>query len=177
MGFFSKLFGSVVRCQACGKEGQDSFGGVQCRNDNCRNFVGHQAAPRSYGGGSGIRRPYRGQTMTKGPFAESVEIRYSNHQDEVKTFTADATSARDKGAFVSVVVQPDGARISLRKENILNPDALARLTSAIESGPSGKELYILWYHKAHGTTSALFESIASKYPELAALDAAKLGPR
>jgi hypothetical protein len=101
--------------------------------------------------------------------AQPIQIRYRNFQGIEKTFVADGATLRRKKNHIVVQVAPTGAKISLSRDRIQNPD---EVQDALPQGrrfdapwPSARERQVLNYHKKYGTTSALYESIRSKYPD------------
>ncbi len=96
------------------------------------------------------------------PFASSIEIRYVNFVGQPRTFVGDAASLRDRGRFISVVVQPRHTRIALKRERIEN---LTEVEDALAALPAPEEARVLNFHKARGTTSPLYEQLRQKYPD------------
>ena len=101
-------------------------------------------------------------------FDAPIEIRYTNARGEAKSFTGDRRSLRVRGRHLSVCVAPSGLRIALALERISNLDDLTGaipIPGAQEGGPTPHEAYVMQFHRRQGATSALFNSLAAKYPD------------
>jgi len=142
MGFIAKLFGSQIDCESCGdRNAKASFGGTLCPNQQCQNYDSSQARSTGGGsiytnrsGGSGASSSSQSRSRKKSKkaevppdFSNPISVDYINYQDEHKTFTVDPGSVREKGAHISLVVAPEGIRITLKKKKIQNVEVLERL--------------------------------------------------
>lgn len=162
-------FGSETQCPECGKPGAKKFlWQVKCRNMACgrfdRGFL--YATPGSTTSSSHMPAPR--QRVLKGGFdpgAHAVQIRYRNFQGEEKSFTGDRRTVRRRGNHISVCLAPTGKRVSLARDRIQNATELDSLARE-ESKLTPKERQIVGYHRKRGSTSALYESLKRKYPQL-----------
>jgi len=168
MGFFAKLFGSVIDCEACGdRRAQASFGGTKCPNPNCVNYdrvYAQSAQAGSMAGGARQRggpAPWAAQPSVQ--FANPIEVHYRNFEGESKTFTADRDSVRVRNAHISLCVAPTGTRIALKRDRISTPGLVEQVIEAQKSGPTPHEQYVMDYHARRGTTSALCDQLRAKY--------------
>ena len=91
----------------------------------------------------------------------AVHIRYTNHEGEDRTYTADSWSIRDRGRFISAQLAPTGRRCTFRKEQVKNMDEIKPRIDPV-SLLSPTERQILGYHKKHGTTSSRYREIQQK---------------
>ena len=100
--------------------------------------------------------------------SRTIAIRYTNHQGHVKTFTADADSARREKNHIKVRVAPQGKVITLSRERIQNlSEVEAAFPQRVDPGqpwPTPRERQVLSYHSKRGSTSPLYERIRAKYP-------------
>jgi hypothetical protein len=157
MGFFSKLFGSEIKCPACGSRARDSFSGPRCTSPDCNLYVspgGQRAAARK------DTSPPVADSSVK--FSDPIVIEYTNFQDENKEFVGSRKSIRRRNAHISVRVEPTGRRIRLALDRIRNRPAVE---SAMPPQPDSNEARILNYHARRGSTSERYESLRQKYPE------------
>ncbi|MBI4584366.1 MAG: hypothetical protein HY717_10130 [Planctomycetes bacterium] len=134
MGLFAKLFGFKVPCPWCGAPGaRETFIGVYCVNPRCSCFD-EDYARRSAG-----EMPFSRESRARpggvlfpaapepsAPPASPIEIQYVNFRGEHKTFVGDKSSARKKGAHLSIEVAPKYKRIALKLEKIANRDQVLR---------------------------------------------------
>jgi hypothetical protein len=161
MGFLDRLTGKM-ECPRCGTRGAKKIKGqIHCPNPTCTNF--------SKTMGKGDEAP---ATITFTQPVEvpegSVAIQYRNFRGEGKTFVAEAASARRARNHISVKVAPQGKRIALSRDRILNLNeveaALPQLLAPGQEKPTWRERQVLSYHKNRGSTSPLYESIRARYP-------------
>jgi hypothetical protein len=167
MGFFKE-----IDCPRCRTSGALKFlWMVKCPRRGCSNyspdFEARNSSPvpgrpiRS----SGPRGEPRGRSPRGGdifsPGEEAVEIRYTNHRGEEKTFRADGTSIRARGRFISARLAPTGRRCAFRRERVSN---MAEIEPQIDAASllSPVERQILGYHRKYGTTSARYEQVKKK---------------
>jgi len=172
MGFFAKLFGSIIDCESCGDRGaRASLAGTRCPNPNCINYdqahaqnvqAGSMASGARPSGGPG---PWASQPSVQ--FANPIEVQYTNFEGEAKTFTADRDSIRVRKAHVSLCVAPTGFRIALRRDRISNPgvvdQVVEQMVEAQKAGPTPHEQYVMDFHARNGTSSALCDQLRAKY--------------
>jgi len=123
MGFLSKLFGSTTNCPDCRVAGaKDSFFGVKCGNQFCRNYDENMAKqPPPVTADTSSKPSFDGPVVE---FANSIEVQYINFRGEKKTFIADRDSIEARTAHLSMAVAPTGRRITLNPEKILNRSEL-----------------------------------------------------
>ena len=157
MGFFSKLFGSEIKCPACGSRARDSLSGPRCTSPDCRLYV-------SPGGRPATGRRDTGPPIADVPvkFDDPIVIEYTNFQDEEKDFVGSQKSLRRRNAHISVRVEPTGRRITLALDRIRNRPSIE---SGMPPQPDSNEARVLNYHTRRGSTSDLYESLRQKYPE------------
>jgi len=162
MSFFGKLFGLTTECPACGTPAAKvSFFGIKCRSAGCiHHDPGYEREPLRSGAVHWSQLP----PVT---FDDPIQIEYTNHAGEPKTFTCDRRSLRIRGRHLSARVAPSGRRITLKLEGIGNLSQIEPAVVEAQSRPepTGHEAYVMGYHSRHGTTSALNESLKAKYPE------------
>ncbi len=170
MGFFDK-FASDTACPSCGNHGaRQLLWIVKCRNRSCERFDPVLAADQDsavYPPPARATRPAPPPPVLRGDFdpgPRGIEVRYTNHLGEYKTFVGDAGTLRRRGTFVSLCVTPTGQRISLRLDGIENR---SEVESRIEQHPEpdGVERQILAYHTRRGSTSARYREVRAKFPE------------
>lgn len=98
-----------------------------------------------------------------------LEIRYRNFQGQEKTFTAEKSPIARKRNHILARVIPTGERITLSRDGILNLSeieiAVPQVSRSTTPVPRGRDLQVLSYHKKHGTTSPLYETVRAKYPD------------
>lgn len=173
MGLFDKLFDVRIPCPSCGTAGAKvTLGGVKCVNPACGSYDAALAgqAPSAAPGARAAATPIPATPIVQPAAARPskmrvpITIEYQNHRCERKTFTGDARSVRDRGAFVSVRVEPKGRRIALRKDGLLNRAAVEAALRRSPSDPTKHEAYVLRYHSERGSTSPLYERLRVKYP-------------
>ncbi len=134
MGLLAKLFGFKVPCPWCGAPGaRESFIGVYCVNPRCSCFD-EDYARRSSGGMTFPREgreqpggaPFPSALEPSAPPFSPIEVQYVNFRGEHKTFVGDKSSARRKGAHLSIKVAPKQKRIALKLAKIANRDQVLR---------------------------------------------------
>lgn len=171
MGLFKEI--DCPRCRASGA--LKFLWMIKCPRRGCSNYSpdfearSSSPVPGSPVGSSSPRRKSRefaqGSGDTFGPGPDAVEIRYTNHRGEEKTFTADGTSIRSRGTFISARLAPTGRRCAFQRERVKN---IAEIEPQIDkiSLLSPVERQILGYHRKYGTTSERFEQIKKKLPAM-----------
>ena len=166
MGFLKKLFGGgELVCPFCGRPGaKQTAAGIRCSNPQCANYN-----PEEFVGTKDPRtgkpfKPPKGNWSPTNP----IEIRYTNHRGESRTFTGDRSSLVRRKEHIVVKVAPTGRAITLARKRITNlSEVEAAMPQRVEPGqdwPSARERQVLSYHKKHGSTSPLYEKIRAKYP-------------
>ena len=136
-------------CPQCGTDWAElaSFTDVKCTNQSCS---------------------YYDEAYASGGFANPIKIEYVNFEGEKRTFTCDADSLRIKGEHLCAAVAPTRRRIALKIERIENRqdlvEAIRNANEASVAMPTPREKRVLTYHKRRGTTSPLYESLRTKYP-------------
>jgi hypothetical protein len=175
MAFLDWLTGKI-ECPACGTSGAKEINGqIHCPNPTCMYFsktMGKSDAAPARDSMTFSQRAEVPADFSMGPPAEvpvgSLAIQYKNFRGEGKTFVAEAASARRTKNHISVQVEPQGARISLSRDRILNLNdveaALPQRLAAGQSEPTPRERQVLAYHNNRGSTSPLYASIRAKYP-------------
>ena len=97
-----------------------------------------------------------------------MAIQYRNFRGQGKTFVAGLASARRTKNHITVKVSPQGKRIVLSRDRILNlSEVEAAFPQRLAPGqdrPTPRERQVLTYHKNRRSTSPLYESIRAKYP-------------
>lgn len=180
MGLFD-LFSRHAECPVCGDRQavKSLFGRVRCPNRSCSLFDdslhwqreeslttrGSETGPveRVYRNPrTGEAVPLRMPAVPFEPGAETIGITYTNYKGETKTFVGARRSLRRENQHFSVCVQPSGQRIALAYDRIVNVEQIAELASR---NPSRHQLAIMRYHRAHGTTSELFEQLERAFPD------------
>lgn len=97
------------------------------------------------------------------PTGESILVRYRNYHGELREFTADAATIRQKHAHISLRVAPTGKRIALARNRIQNLDEVLQKQQE-NPQPSRRERQVLAFHLKRGSTSPLFEEIRQRFP-------------
>ena len=114
------------------------------------------------------RRSRRRAAVPAADFSTPLVVEYVNFRGERRTFTTDPASARLQGVHVSLRVAPSGRRIALKREKIVNRDAvegtLQRAGRAGHDVPTPHEAYVMAFHERRGTTSALYTRLRMQYP-------------
>ena len=102
-------------------------------------------------------------TFMAGP--KAVQIRYRNYRGEDKIHTGDWTTIRSKGAHVSLRLEPTGRRVTFALARIVNR---GDIDAAVAKAPklTNVERQILGYYQKRGGTSAKYEALKQKYPQL-----------
>ncbi len=161
MGFLDSLFGKA--CPRCGTKGAKESGGViLCPNPACAYFDGSLSG----GGASKFAPP----AFSDSNFAavRGVAIRYRTAQGKEKTFDADPFSGVWHKNHLTVKVAPNGIRITLSRDRILNlnevENAFPARVAPGQEWPSPGERQILNFHKKRGSTSPRYEALRAKYP-------------
>ena len=163
MAFLDWITGKM-ECPRCGTRGAKEIDGrIHCPNPTCTYF----SKSATQGEPAPAPTPTTFGTPASVP-AGSFVIQYRDFQGQPRTFIAEAASARRDKNHISVKVAPKGARIVLSRDRIQN---LAEVESAFpqrvapgQAWPSPRERQVMTYHKKHGSTSPLYESIRAKYP-------------
>jgi hypothetical protein len=175
MAFLDWLTGKI-ECPSCGTSGAKVINGsIQCPNPTCAYFSKTMGKSEAGPPGPSISLSQR-TDVPAGSFggasanvpAGSFAIQYRDFRGQERTFIAQADSAYRVKNHISVKVAPQGRRIALSRDRILNlSDVEAAFPQRVAPGqewPSARERRILNYHKAGKTTSPLYESIRAKYP-------------
>jgi len=175
MAFLDWLTGKI-ECPRCGTRGAKEINGaIHCPNPTCAYFsktMGKRDAARTPDSLTLSQRDDVPDDSMIGPPAEVpagfFAIQYRNFRGQRKTFVAEAASARRVNNHISVKVAPQGARIALSRDHILNlNDIEAAIPQRLAPGqaePTWRERQVLTYHKNRDSTSPLYESIRAKYP-------------
>ena len=167
MGIFKEL-----DCPRCHTSGALKFlWMVKCPRRGCSNyspdFEARSSSPlpgrpaRSAEQRRGVREFPQEREDIAGTGEWTVEIRYTNHRGEEKTFMADGTSIRARGRFISARIAPTGRRCAFRRERVINSARIEPQIDAV-SLLSPVERQILGYHRKFGTTSARYEEVKEK---------------
>ena len=175
MGFLDWITGKV-ECPRCGTGGAKKINGkIYCTNPTCSNFSKSMGKGETTSASVSITLTQT-CTSTADSFAGSTAfvppgsfaIRYRDFRGKSRTFVALVASAQRKKNHIRVVVAPKGARIVLSRERVLNLDEVdAAFAQRIEPGqdwPTPRERHVMTYHKKRHSTSPLYESIRSRYP-------------
>ena len=175
MAFLDFLTGKM-NCPRCGSSGaKDEGGQILCPNPSCAYYAGAAAGSGQPSSGyssssAGYSSSVASAPSSGGSFSagRTITIRYKNFKGEEKTFSADADSGARKKKHISVCVAPQGVRIVLARDRILNwnevDGVLAQRVAPGQEMPSPRERQVLAYHKKYKTTSPLYEQIRAKYP-------------
>jgi hypothetical protein len=175
MAFLDFLTGKI-KCPRCGTRGAKEINGqICCPNPTCAYF--------SKTMGKGDPAPVRdsvtfsqyGEEPTRSVFGQPIEvpagsfaIHYRDFRGRERTFVAQAASARRQKNHISAKVEPEGRRISLARDRILNLNeveaAFPQRVAPRQDWPTPLERQVLNYHKKHHSTSPRYESIRAKYP-------------
>jgi hypothetical protein len=99
------------------------------------------------------------------PGPHSVEVRYRNFRGEERTFSGDRRTVRRRGNHISLCLAPTGRRVALARDRIQNVSELDSLARQ-EPKLTAKERQVVGYHQKRQSSSALYESIKRKYPNL-----------
>lgn len=161
-------FGSGTNCPYCGYPGAKRFlWQVKCRNLGCRKFDRDFLYAES-ASESSPTRPAHARTPLSGNFdpgPHSVEVRYRNFRGEERTFSGDRRTVRRRGNHISLCLAPTGRRVALARDRIQNVSELDSLARQ-EPKLTAKERQVVGYHQKRRSSSALYESIKRKYPNL-----------
>jgi hypothetical protein len=168
MAFLDWLTGKI-ECPRCGTRGAKEIKGrIHCPNPTCTYYsktMGKRDADPARNSITFSQQPDVPAEVPAGSFA----IQYRNFRGQGKTFVAEAASARCAKNHVSVKVAPQGARISLSRDRIVNlTEVDAALPQRLAPGldePTPRERQVMTYHKNRRSTSPLFERIRAKYPD------------
>jgi hypothetical protein len=175
MAFLDWLTGKM-ECPRCGTHGAKEINGaIHCPNPNCSYFSMTMGKAEPPSAPVTFITPQANESG-ESPFAAPVDvpagsfaIRYRDFQGKERTFIAETSSAWRNKNHIHVKVAPKGARIVLSRDRILNlSDVSAAFPQRVAPGqdwPSPRERQVMTYHKKHGTTSALYETIRAKYPD------------
>ena len=175
MAFLDWLTGKI-ECPRCGTGGAKEINGeIHCPNPTCAYFSKTMGKPDAASDRDSVTFSQRSEApadFSVGPPADvpagSFAIQYRNFRGQGKTFVAEAASARRTKNHISVKVAPQGARIALSRDRILNlNDVDAAVPQRLAPGqqePTWRERQVLTYHKNRGSTSPLYQSIRAKYP-------------
>lgn len=175
MGFLDWISGKI-ECPRCGTRGAKEINGqVHCPNPTCSNFSKSMEKGDTAPASASLTFTQSG-TSSADSFADSpaivppgsFAIRYKDFRGKNRTFVAQAASAQRNKNHIRVQVAPNGVRIALARERILNLDEVdAAFPQRIEPGqawPTPRERQVMTYHKKHRSTSPLYESIRARYP-------------
>jgi hypothetical protein len=174
MAFLDWLTGKI-ECPRCGTGGAKEINGqIHCPNPTCSNFSKTMGKSDETSAPDSITFRQQSDTAADsfGPPPEvpagCVAIQYRNFRGEGKTFVAGIASARRIKNHLTVKVLPQGRRIALSRDRIMNLSeveaALPQRLAPGQAPPTYRERQILAYHKNHRSTSPLYESIRAKYP-------------
>jgi hypothetical protein len=92
-----------------------------------------------------------------------LRIRYQNFRGNEIIYSADASTAYQRGEYVVVRLAPTGKRVSFKLAKIQNRNDVESVLSE-NPQPSPNERRILHYHLKHGSASPAFERLRLKYP-------------
>lgn len=159
------LFAKTVDCPFCGtKQARKAGSHVRCLNADCPYFDPKLVAP-------GQLVPGTGRPLTLSASGEQVAVRYTNFEGKQRSFVADRDSIIRKHNHLSIITVPKrmrSMRIALSRDRIQNlaeVEQYAKQQVPPGAGwPTPRERQVLNYHKKHGTTSPLYESVRKKYP-------------
>jgi hypothetical protein len=163
MGFLD-FFTGKKKCPICGTRGAKEIKGrIHCPNPTCSYFS------KMLGKSDAV--PARASITFSQPADVpdgSVAIQYRNFRGVEKTFVGEAASARRSQNHITVKVAPQGTRIALARDRILNLNeveaALPQRLAPGQDRPTPQEVQVLNYHTKCRSTSRLYESIRAKYP-------------
>ena len=159
------LFARNTDCPLCGERRarKQLLGPVRCPNRDCQNFDSQLAGQRerAIGGqeSSPAERPLAGHFQ---PGVYRIEVSYENFRGEEKTYVGDRRTLRRRNNHLSLCLVPTGQRVAFSRDRIRN---LAELEDFLSRQPTPMELRVLNYHSKHRTTSELYESLRTKYPD------------
>lgn len=160
------LFRKVQVCPECRSRGavKALAGRVRCPSSSCKQYDPALLSQPAAG-----LRPAAGPSVERAgsfdPGSHRITIRYRNFQGDDVEFEADGRTVRFAKDHLSVCVVPTGRRIALAKKFIRN---LNDLEPASETAArlSAVDRQILGYHRKHGTTSARYEALLRRCPDL-----------
>ena len=169
MGFLD-IFAREAACPACGTQrARKVLWMVRCPNHLCVRFDAvHKdelALQDMHEAQTNQQRPAK-PTAHGGDFEPDrhrLEIDYTNHAGERKSFVGDARTLRCRGRHVSLRVSPTGRRIALDPERIDNRDEIERALRDYPE-PAPTERQILAYHARHDSSSSRARELRTKYP-------------
>ena len=165
-----------IECPRCGTRGAKEINGqIHCPNPTCAYFSKTMGKGQAGGGAAAITMsqgaefpPSSFTSSTANAPAGSFAIQYRDFRGQERAFIAEAASARRVKNHISVIVAPQGIRIALSRDRILNlSDVEASFPQPVAPGqdwPTPRERRILNYHKSAHTTSPIYESLRAKYP-------------
>ncbi len=171
MSFLDWVTGKIT-CPRCGTSGAKEINGaICCPNPTCAYFSKTMGKSDAGAPTASITLSQRAETdAVSGPVpAGSFAIRYRNFRGQEKSFVAEAASACRLKNHINVKVAPQGVRIMLARERILNlSEVEAAFPQRVAPGqewPSASERRVLNYHKARGSTSPCYQKVRAKYPD------------
>ena len=163
MSFLDWLTGKMD-CPRCGTSGAKEINGsVHCPNPTCSNYS------RTMGKRDVVPAPEPGAfSQPVDVPSGSIAIQYLDFRGQARTFIAEAASTwRDKN-HIKARVGRKRTLMVLSRDRIQNltevEGAIGQRVAPGQEWPTPRERQVLNYHKKHGTTSPLYESIRAKYP-------------
>lgn len=145
------------------------WGTVKCRRRSCASFdAGTEERPLPPRDDAPAK-PLSGDFT---PGDKALTLRYVNFRGEEKSYTVDRGTIREKGEHLTARAAPTGRRLAFSKKWLKNhaeAQELAKKTAesdALWSRLSPVERQIVGYHRKRKSTSARYEEILAKYPDL-----------